>query len=184
MLNLAGLDYWGRPFSAPTVAVAAGEVLSLWVAVVVPPTVAGGSYRGTATVTFRSAGSTAPGPTPTPTAGAGAGGAEGAGGAGAGRQAAPLRAGPVSAVAVTIELAVAGALLPDGGDADPTRGTRLHWLDSTEGLHDDTVPAPFTPIRLTKFASGRRGAALNCTTQPAQGPPCSVAAAARHCITP
>ena len=114
VMNMGGLDFWSRPFSVPVVTVAAGEVRSLWVAAVVPATTASGSYRGTATVTFR--------------------------------------VGP--AVTVAVELAVAGAPLPNGGDDDPARGSRLHWFDSTAGNRGDTVPAPFTPIQTSKTASG------------------------------
>ena len=50
-MNTEGVDFWGRHYSVSTVAVPPGEVLPLWVAAVIPPTVASGLYTGFATVT-------------------------------------------------------------------------------------------------------------------------------------
>ncbi len=46
---------------------------------------------------------------------------------------------------VRLELHVAGAALGDAGDADPSRMTRLRWLDSRLAFDDDIVP-PYTPL--------------------------------------
>ena len=58
-------------------------------------------------------------------------------------------AGSGEAVKVAIQLTVKGAVLPNGGDDDVTRGTRLHWFDSTVGTEKETVPAPYTPLDVT-----------------------------------
>jgi hypothetical protein len=55
---------------------------------------------------------------------------------------------------IRIKLHVGGAVLPDGGDGDITRGTRLHWLDSTLGQWGDTVPSPYIPIKLRSADTG------------------------------
>jgi hypothetical protein len=56
-------------------------------------------------------------------------------------------------VHVAIRLTVAGPVVPNGGDDDPTRGTRLHWLNSRAGSGDDgTLPAPFTPLEVVRCA--------------------------------
>ncbi len=47
---------------------------------------------------------------------------------------------------VTLEIAVDGAPLADGGDRDLSNLTRLRWLNSTRGIGDDPV-APFTPLK-------------------------------------
>ena len=60
--------------------------------------------------------------------------------------------GGTTSVALTVT--VEGAVLPHGGDDDSTRGTRLHWFDSTLGLGGDTVPAPYTPIKASTAARG------------------------------
>jgi hypothetical protein len=49
-MNMGGVDFWGRSFRHPAVAVGAGEVRALWVAAVVPVTAGAGVYRGRATV--------------------------------------------------------------------------------------------------------------------------------------
>jgi hypothetical protein len=48
---------------------------------------------------------------------------------------------------VNIELRIDGPALPDRGDTDPFRMTRLRWLDSRIALDDGLVP-PYTPIKL------------------------------------
>ena len=55
---------------------------------------------------------------------------------------------------VSIQLVVKGRLIPNGGDDDVTRGTRLHWFDSKEGTEMDTVPAPFTALEVTQNDEG------------------------------
>jgi hypothetical protein len=117
VLNLGGIDFWGRKFTHTNVTVGAGDVLSLWVAVVVPANTNAGVYHGTATVKAVAAGSEV-------------------------------------LVEVAIELTVQGAVLPHGGDDDVTRGTRLHWFDSSEGTEMETVPAPFTPVNVTHEGDG------------------------------
>ena len=92
-MNTGGVDFWGRDYTVDNVAVAHGEVLPLWIAVVIPPNAAAGTYAGTATVTFKS----------NHTSGS---------------------------ATVGITLTVAGPFLPNGGDDDLDRGTRLHWFDS------------------------------------------------------
>lgn len=48
--------------------------------------------------------------------------------------------------AIEVRIAVAGAVLDEHGDRDSWRLSRLRWLDSTIGLNDDVVTAPFVPI--------------------------------------
>ena len=45
-----------------------------------------------------------------------------------------------------VTLTVAGKALADHGDRDSWRLSRLRWLDSTVGLDDNVVTAPFVPI--------------------------------------
>ena len=53
-MNFNGSDYWGRSYRAEEdVLLAQGHVVSLWVAVMVPPTAAPGVYTGDATVRVR-----------------------------------------------------------------------------------------------------------------------------------
>lgn len=66
--------------------------------------------------------------------------------------------GSQSSIALTLD--VGGPVLQDAGDAEPWRGTRLAWLDSTRGLDDDTPPAPFTPLRLEKKAEAGLAATM------------------------
>ncbi len=47
---------------------------------------------------------------------------------------------------VDVKLNVGGDVLPDHGDRDSWRLSRLRWLDSTLGLDDDIVTQPFTAI--------------------------------------
>lgn len=46
-----------------------------------------------------------------------------------------------------LALTVAGKPLPDHGDSEPARQSRLRWLDSTLA-QDDEVPSPFSPVRV------------------------------------
>ncbi len=47
--------------------------------------------------------------------------------------------------AVRLEITVTNDLLADGGDGEPSRMTRLRWLNSTLAMDDDVVP-PFEPM--------------------------------------
>jgi hypothetical protein len=51
--------------------------------------------------------------------------------------------------AQTIELAltVDGPMIPNHGDDEPWRHSRLRWLNSTLGLDDTMLPHPFTPVQ-------------------------------------
>jgi len=49
--------------------------------------------------------------------------------------------------AVEVELRVSGPALEDAGDADPSRMTRLRWLDSRIAFDDGLVP-PYTPLKV------------------------------------
>ncbi|MBP7706159.1 MAG: hypothetical protein KA243_02825 [Candidatus Aminicenantes bacterium] len=51
---------------------------------------------------------------------------------------------------VAVELEVTAEALADRGDADPSRMTRLRWLDSTLAQDDGVVP-PYTPVEVEKF---------------------------------
>ncbi len=46
-----------------------------------------------------------------------------------------------------LTLDVTGEQVADGGDTDAWRLSRLRWLNSTVGLDDDSVPAPYEPLR-------------------------------------
>jgi hypothetical protein len=62
-------------------------------------------------------------------------------------------------VAVQVQLTVAGETLPDGGDSQGWRLSRLRWLDSTIGRSDDEVVKPFLPLKRRDndlFMLGRR----------------------------
>ena len=48
---------------------------------------------------------------------------------------------------IRIKLVVTGSILNDFGDSDPSRLSRLRWLDSTIGLNDDPVP-PYIPLKI------------------------------------
>ena len=64
---------------------------------------------------------------------------------------------------VALNLTVSGPVLPNGGDDDADRGTRLHWFDSRLGFGGDTVPAPYSPISvkpLQMSAGGAPGGAI------------------------
>jgi hypothetical protein len=49
-------------------------------------------------------------------------------------------------VAVAVTLDIAGPAVAEHGDGDSWRLSRLRWLDSTIGLDDDALVAPFTAI--------------------------------------
>ena len=95
-LNFAGVDFWGRNFTVNKVAIAAGEIHSMWVAVVVPSTAAG-IYHGSATVTAQPL---------------------------VGEFSSPSSPSSQVQFPVTITLAVEGAVLPDGGDRSGRTATR------------------------------------------------------------
>jgi len=58
-----------------------------------------------------------------------------------------------------LRLKVKDDVLEDAGDGDPRLHSRLRWLDSTIALNDE-VPAPFTPLEITKTAQGGQIACL------------------------
>jgi beta-galactosidase/beta-glucuronidase len=67
-----------------------------------------------------------------------------------GKYAGSLRfeAGGLADSSVELELTVEGEPLPDAGDGEPWRHSRLRWLDSTVGLDDENGP-PYPPIEVT-----------------------------------
>ncbi len=50
-------------------------------------------------------------------------------------------------VTVSLSITVSGPPLPDGGDGDITRGTRLSWLNSQEAL-EGAPTRPYGPMRI------------------------------------
>ena len=58
-----------------------------------------------------------------------------------------LRVGDHS-VAIPVAIEVSGPMVPEHGDLDSWRLSRLRWLDSTLGLDDDMVVKPFEPIEV------------------------------------
>jgi len=54
----------------------------------------------------------------------------------------------LAAQTVKLTLTVAGKPLPDHGDSEPSRQSRLRWLDSTLA-QDDEVMKPYVPVRVT-----------------------------------
>ncbi|HOW84526.1 MAG TPA: DUF6067 family protein [Candidatus Aminicenantes bacterium] len=63
------------------------------------------------------------------------------------------------ATALAVELTVTDETLADSGDGDPSRLTRLRWLDSTLAQDDGIVP-PFTALTVDRFTVGCLGRAL------------------------
>lgn len=57
---------------------------------------------------------------------------------------------------IGLELEVLPEILPDAGDRQPWRHSRLRWLDSTIELDDGIVP-PFTPLKVDK-----KGSRISC----------------------
>lgn len=49
--------------------------------------------------------------------------------------------------AVNVTITVSGAVLPDGGDGDLWRGTRLHWINGNDA-RTGPLPAPYGPLRV------------------------------------
>ncbi|MBI2929018.1 MAG: hypothetical protein HYY24_25420 [Verrucomicrobia bacterium] len=60
-----------------------------------------------------------------------------------------LEANQLAAAKVELQLTVEGEPLPDAGDGEPWRHSRLRWLDSTAGLDDESV-APCPPMEITR----------------------------------
>jgi len=56
-----------------------------------------------------------------------------------------IAASNAPAVALELQIAVTNRVLPDAGDSEIWRQSRLRWLDSTIGL-DEEAFAPFTPV--------------------------------------
>ncbi|MBI4328218.1 MAG: hypothetical protein HY674_23560 [Chloroflexi bacterium] len=75
-----------------------------------------------------------------------------------GRYAGNLRieASELADAKVELQLTVEGEPLPDAGDGEPWRHSRLRWLDSTVGL-DDEIVAPYPPIEVTGRTFGILG---------------------------
>ena len=63
------------------------------------------------------------------------------------------------ATTVAVELRVGDTLLEDAGDADPSRMTRLRWLDSRLAQDDGIVP-PYTPLTIEGLTIGCLGRSL------------------------
>jgi hypothetical protein len=61
---------------------------------------------------------------------------------------------------LAVELAVTDEIPPDSGDGDPSRMTRLRWLDSTLAQDDEIVP-PYTPVTVDRFTVGCLGRTLS-----------------------
>jgi hypothetical protein len=128
-MNFNGTDYWGRPYTPEQeVSVPEGGVVALWVRVLVPSTIAAGSYTGSATVHLATS------TTDTTST------------------ASPWTSTNNPLDLVSVVLQVAGPPLKDGGDSSQWRGTRLTWLDSDLGVAGDTVPPPFIPLAVQEAA--------------------------------
>jgi len=63
------------------------------------------------------------------------------------------------ATTVAVELRVTEAVLEDRGDSDPSRMTRLRWLDSRLAQDDGIVP-PYTPLTIDGLTIGCLGRSL------------------------
>ena len=48
---------------------------------------------------------------------------------------------------IRLVLKVDGPVIPNHGDDEPWRHSRLRWLNSTLGLDDNILPLPFTPVK-------------------------------------
>lgn len=72
---------------------------------------------------------------------------------------ATVKVAGADATPVTLALTVAPERLPDHGDSQPERLSRLRWLDSTLAL-DDEVTAPYTPVTLAGQTAGCLGRTL------------------------
>ena len=55
---------------------------------------------------------------------------------------------------VPVKIEVSGAAAVNAGDNDPSKLTRLRWLDSRIGIND-RVPAPFTPVDTSAWKQNR-----------------------------
>ncbi len=67
-----------------------------------------------------------------------------------------VRAEGTPSQAFRLALTVSPAVLPDGGDSEPERLSRLRWLDSTLAM-DDEVVKPFTPLTVNDRTVGCLG---------------------------
>jgi hypothetical protein len=63
---------------------------------------------------------------------------------------------------VSLAITVVNLVAVDHGDDEPTNYTRLRWLDSQLGAHDDVIP-PYTPMTLTNQTVGVLGRTLTFT---------------------
>ena len=143
--NTAGVDSRGAAFTR-VVDVLAGDVTALWLGVHIPSTLTNlTELRGSVSLTFSSAAEhTASHKHAT------AGVAD--------------RDGADMTVRIDVRLTVDmdAPTVRASGDADPSRLSRLRWLDSTLGADDDVV-APYTPIRIdhdTSWCSAEAAAAF------------------------
>jgi len=75
----------------------------------------------------------------------------------------------LKAQTVKLSLTVAGKPLPDHGDSEPTRQSRLRWLDSTLA-QDDELTKPFIPLKVSNntIAILGRQMTLDASGLPAQ----------------
>jgi len=122
--NTEGTDWKGRHFDK-VCAVPQGQIQALWCGLAVPQDVPSGTYRGKVTVRPRLAATENSSPPEK-------------------KQRTPLKDQPTT---LTLELEISGPALPDQGDSQPWRHSRLRWLNSTIAL-DDEVVKPFTPVEL------------------------------------
>ena len=137
-MHFQGVDFWGNDWKADSVGVSSGAVKSFWVGVVVPSTALPGVYNGTATVTIELSSISS---------------SRTRSSSDSGTSADAAAAAPYT-IDVAVSLTVVGAAIPNGGDDDPTRGTRLHWLDSRVGGGDDgKLPPPFTPLQIVSVTA-------------------------------
>lgn len=75
-----------------------------------------------------------------------------------------VRPGNAPAMSLPLRLTIGAGHLPDRGDSDPARLSRLRWLDSRLADDDDVVK-PFTPLRVeerTIHCLGRRLTVAAC----------------------
>lgn len=62
--------------------------------------------------------------------------------------------GTPQTISIPIALAVAGPPIVNSGDDEPSKMSRLRWLDSRIGI-SDRVPKPYTPIDTSAWATNR-----------------------------
>lgn len=73
-----------------------------------------------------------------------------------------VRINDLAAQTVRLSLKVDGPVIPNHGDDEPWRHSRLRWLNSTLGLDDNVLPLPFTPVK----RQGKTIEILNRTIEP------------------